>query len=297
MNIITKKRVVKPGDIFQIDFGNNLFAYFVAFTKKRGESIYGGFFSKKEDIEIHDYKLMMKNLVFYGRVDWEGIKNGEWKYVENLQLPENFKLPPMRFLQREEFPDGSLGPLKIFIVDPRDLKDYPPTDENIDELEDAHLYCGYGAAEKRVLARLKGRCLRLTIKEIEDDPNDLASIKERRFAEAYDKYEKIEKYDDLRLLYKAINAYIKNDNDNIIPVFDSKNHNKVLKGEWDPAVNREIKKALKRKWVYQTVPAVIGKNINEVDIYKPILEVKNAAHGKGLPRYVDKRGVILYDGS
>lgn len=290
-----RKRIVKPGDIFRIDFENNLYSYFVVFKKRTATTTYGGFFKNREEIEVNDYRKMLKKLIFYGIIGCDGIRNGDWKFIENVKLPDDFKSPPMRLLTRKESDSDICATLNIFIVDPDTFKHYPSTDEDVDELEDCHLFCGYKTAEKRVLARLKGKSLRLTVSDIESDPNDLAIIKERRFAEAHDRFDYVEKYDDLRLLYKAINAYIKNNNDNIIPAFDSKSHNKALTGEWDPAVNREIKKALKRKWVYQTVSAVIGKNINEVDIYKPILEVKNAAYGKGLPRYVDKRGVILYD--
>lgn len=297
MNTVKKKRIVKPGDIFQIDFGNNISAFFVAFKKSRAGAVYGGFFRSREDIEIQDYKSMMKKLVFYGFIGWDGIRNGEWKYVENLQLPEDFKLPPMRLLNRENLPDGNLGPLNISIVEiskdePVRNTRPPKEDENLDELEDSLLYCGYSAAEKEVLARLKGKSLRLTIKEIEDDPNDLAIIRERRFAEAYDKYEKIQKYDDLRLLCKAVKAYIEKNN-NIIPAFDSKNHG-ILQGDWDPSVNEEIKAALQRKWIYRIVPEIVGKKIDELDIFGPLLEVKDAPYDGKTPRSIDKRGVILY---
>lgn len=125
-----KKQRITIGAILEINIENNYYVY----AQILGNANYA-FFDYRTTSQLKDFTVLFdKPVLFIASVYNDIITQGHWLKVGNLELRNDFKVLPMKFIQ------DALNPDSFELYDPNTGESKPSTKEQIKGLERAAVW-------------------------------------------------------------------------------------------------------------------------------------------------------------
>lgn len=125
------KQRITEGAILEINIDNQYYTYAQILLKGLGYA----FFDFKSENKLLDLSILLESKVlFIVMVYNDVITNGEWKKVGKLEIREDLRVQPMKFIQ------DALNPNKFRLYNPNTGEMIPTTKEECKGLEVAAIY-------------------------------------------------------------------------------------------------------------------------------------------------------------
>jgi hypothetical protein len=163
---MARRLKLKPGDLYDVQLSQELKACFLVFFKNGPHSAFGGFFKRVPTREELEFPSILSACAFYCSADTQGIEEGRWASAGSLELPEDFRAPPMRLVQK-----GREGGLEVRLIDSETWSSTDCPCELADLLEDAAMETGHLAAERIARLRITGIKPRAIMQDFETAQN------------------------------------------------------------------------------------------------------------------------------